>query len=469
MTRALRTGGASLALLLLSVTVASAQDARPTPAAPAPAPAPAGRDALQQAYQKEYTFLVNEEASLTQRLAEVEGDHARRVGAATTELAALEERLRALQLELEAERARAAKLDEQAATLDDGATALEAVLAQAEAVLPHDATPAAGDDPAQRLAAVDGAFGQVAGLLRARSSVRTEKGTFFLADGKQAEGDLVWVGAIGILGASPQAAGTLAPAGGGALQLWTGNDPVRCAALARSAAQGDALPVLPLYLYESLDKPADRPIEASFREYLRRGGDVAHVIVGLGVVAMVLVLLRAVILARTTKDPAALLDAVAPLVAAGRLDEALARCKATRGAAARVVEAMLPHLGAGSEKLESAAQERMVQEALRFERFETAILVSAAVAPLLGLLGTVTGMIATFDIITIYGTGDPKLLAGGISEALITTELGLEVAIPTLLLGNLLSSWTEGVRASMERAALRVSLLVKRPGEEGAA
>jgi biopolymer transport protein ExbB len=210
-------------------------------------------------------------------------------------------------------------------------------------------------------------------------------------------------------------------------------------------------------------------VDASFREYLRRGGDVAHVIVGLGVVALVLVLLRAVILARTTKDPAALLDAVAPLVAAGRLDEALARCKATRGAAARVVEAMLPFVcqGAGSEKLESAAQERMVQEALRFERFETAILVSAAVAPLLGLLGTVTGMIATFDIITIYGTGDPKLLAGGISEALITTELGLEVAIPTLLLGNLLSSWTEGVRASMERAALRVSLFAQK--DEGAA
>ena len=88
-----------------------------------------------------------------------------------------------------------------------------------------------------------------------------------------------------------------------------------------------------------------------------------------------------------------------------------------------------------------------------------AILVSAAVAPLLGLLGTVTGMISTFDVITVFGTGDPKLLSGGISEALITTQLGLSVAIPTLLAGNLVSGWAEQIRSGMERAALQAALL----------
>ena len=83
-------------------------------------------------------------------------------------------------------------------------------------------------------------------------------------------------------------------------------------------------------------------------------------------------------------------------------------------------------------------------------------MVIAAVAPLLGLLGTVTGMISTFEIITEHGTGDPKMLSGGISEALITTQLGLVVAIPMLLLGNMLKGWSEGVFGKLESTVLRL-------------
>jgi biopolymer transport protein ExbB len=98
----------------------------------------------------------------------------------------------------------------------------------------------------------------------------------------------------------------------------------------------------------------------------------------------------------------------------------------------------------------------VLHEAPHIERFGSAITVCAAVAPLLGLLGTVTGMIATFGVITEHGTGDPKLLSTGISEALVTTELGLVVAIPTLLLGSLLSARASALLATMERAALRI-------------
>ena len=66
-------------------------------------------------------------------------------------------------------------------------------------------------------------------------------------------------------------------------------------------------------------------------------------------------------------------------------------------------------------------------------------------------------MIATFDIITEFGTGNPKLLSGGISIALVTTELGLVVAIPALLLGNLLSGWAENIKGAMDKAALRIT------------
>ena len=70
-------------------------------------------------------------------------------------------------------------------------------------------------------------------------------------------------------------------------------------------------------------------------------------------------------------------------------------------------------------------------------------------------------MIATFDIITEYGTGDPRLLSGGISEALITTQLGLVVAIPLILLGNLLKSRANQLQSQMEEAALRVLNLMR--------
>ena len=84
-------------------------------------------------------------------------------------------------------------------------------------------------------------------------------------------------------------------------------------------------------------------------------------------------------------------------------------------------------------------------------------MVIASVAPLLGLLGTVTGMITTFDVITEFGTGDPKLLSGGISIALVTTELGLIVAIPALMLGSLLNAWARNIRRDIEHSALRAT------------
>jgi hypothetical protein len=82
------------------------------------------------------------------------------------------------------------------------------------------------------------------------------------------------------------------------------------------------------------------------------------------------------------------------------------------------------------------------------------IAICAASAPLLGLLGTVTGIISTFKLITVFGSGDVKTLSGGISEALITTEFGLIVAIPSLLLHAFLSRKARGVIGQMETAAV---------------
>ncbi|MGM0453517.1 MAG: MotA/TolQ/ExbB proton channel family protein [Thermodesulfobacteriota bacterium] len=85
------------------------------------------------------------------------------------------------------------------------------------------------------------------------------------------------------------------------------------------------------------------------------------------------------------------------------------------------------------------------------DKYITTILVLAAVAPLLGLLGTVAGMIKTFDVIAFFGTGNARAMAGGISEALITTQTGLIVAVPGLILGNFLSRRAQRIKDRMER------------------
>ena len=106
------------------------------------------------------------------------------------------------------------------------------------------------------------------------------------------------------------------------------------------------------------------------------------------------------------------------------------------------------------ELLEEVIYEQIITTQPKLERMLPLIQVTAATAPLLGLLGTVTGMIKTFRLITVFGTGDAKSLSTGISEALITTEFGLIVAIPAIILGAILSRKAKSVVASMEQTAV---------------
>ena len=98
-----------------------------------------------------------------------------------------------------------------------------------------------------------------------------------------------------------------------------------------------------------------------------------------------------------------------------------------------------------SDTLELKLAEAIMAERPSIERGISAVRIISVVAPLAGLLGTVTGMIVTFQMITLYGTGDPKLMAGGISQALVTTVLGLLVAIPTTLLHSFTASSAKGI------------------------
>ena len=105
------------------------------------------------------------------------------------------------------------------------------------------------------------------------------------------------------------------------------------------------------------------------------------------------------------------------------------------------------------ETLELELDEAIMRESSSLEKWLWAVKVVSIVAPLMGLLGTVTGMIQTFQAITLFGTGDPKMMASGISEALVTTMLGLFVAIPLVLLHALVANTCQGVVGILEEQA----------------
>jgi biopolymer transport protein ExbB len=134
-----------------------------------------------------------------------------------------------------------------------------------------------------------------------------------------------------------------------------------------------------------------------------------------------------------------------------------------------VLAAGLADINATVAQREAALEAALLAEAPRLERGLGLLAALGAVAPLLGLLGTVTGMIATFETIAVHGTGNPRLLSGGIGIALITTQAGLLIAVPVLLAHALIGRVIERRLLSLEGMA--VALLAReqadRPSVEG--
>ena len=129
-------------------------------------------------------------------------------------------------------------------------------------------------------------------------------------------------------------------------------------------------------------------------------------------------------------------------------------CK--KGIMARIVQAGLERQNQGRETGERAVYELLALEAPPLRRNLNTLAVIAGAAPLLGLLGTISGMITLFAAVTHYGTGDPKFLAGGISEALITAKTGLAIAIPVLFIHDLLRSAKDRLMADLENDTIAV-------------
>lgn len=180
-------------------------------------------------------------------------------------------------------------------------------------------------------------------------------------------------------------------------------------------------------------------LKPSLDEKAKEGGIVGYVIMTLGVIALIIAVLRFLILmgvessvkkqARDMKRPS------------------------LKNPLGRVLKVYQDNPKSDPESLELKLGEAMLKESPKINGWVMFIKIIAVVAPLLGLLGTVTGMIQTFQAITLFGAGDPQTMAGGISQALVTTVLGLVVAIPTVFAHWLVSNKAKNIEGILEEQA----------------
>lgn len=181
------------------------------------------------------------------------------------------------------------------------------------------------------------------------------------------------------------------------------------------------------------------------------GGIVLVAIVVLSIYGVYLFLVRFAKLSRERLEGDVLMTRVNAAVRDRDLELALDACEQHGGPIARTLHAALLRLPYGRQAVEAAFQEASLQEEQRLTRGLRPLATIAQVAPLLGLLGTVTGMIIAFAEISTGGTGNPALLAGGIGQALVTTAAGLIVAIPTLVGQSFLASKVDTILLEIDR------------------
>jgi biopolymer transport protein ExbB len=189
-------------------------------------------------------------------------------------------------------------------------------------------------------------------------------------------------------------------------------------------------------------------------EHIRKGGPVMAPILLLGAAALVICGIKWSQISRIRMVTPMDLQGMLAHLRQGKNQAALEQAQAIPGPVGELLATAVEHAEQPKEYIEEVLYEKLLDTKPKLEALLPIIALTAACAPLLGLLGTVTGMINTFNMITVFGAGDPRTLSGGISEALITTEFGLIVAIPALLIHAFLSRKVKGVLGSMEQTTV---------------
>lgn len=201
-------------------------------------------------------------------------------------------------------------------------------------------------------------------------------------------------------------------------------------------------------------------------ELFLRGGIFMYPILLCSVLALAIFLERLWVLRRKNVLPDSFIQNVEGLLRKNKVSEALFLCQGHRSSIAQVFLGGLKNTGRGMWLVKEGIEEMGGREAVTLERHVGILATIANLTPLLGLLGTVSGMIKTFNVISVQGVGNPSLLAGGIAEALVTTASGLCVAIPTLVCYRILKDRTEGLVFEMEEHSMKIIEILEGTGKD---
>lgn len=195
-------------------------------------------------------------------------------------------------------------------------------------------------------------------------------------------------------------------------------------------------------------------IKESWQEHLKKGGIWVIPIVGFAILSMVVATYKCFQVFFIRQPQPMVVHTIIEKIKKEDMEGARALASSQPGPASEMLMEGINHADESIELVEEVMFESILGVQPKLDRFLNVIAVTAATAPLLGLLGTVTGIIKTFKLMEIFGAGDPKPLISGISEALITTELGLILAIPALIAHALLTRKVTSILAQMEKLSV---------------
>jgi len=196
-----------------------------------------------------------------------------------------------------------------------------------------------------------------------------------------------------------------------------------------------------------------------------KGGIFMYPIILCSIVALGVFFERLWVLRRKNIIPEDFVNKVEELLKKQKLSEAMFLCQSDMSSIAKIFLAGLRNAGKGMWLVKEAIEERGSREATVLEKNVGILNTIANLSPLLGLLGTVSGMIKTFNAISVQGIGNPAPLAGGIAEALITTAAGLCVAIPTLVCHRFIKDKAASLIFEMEENSIRLVELMEKFSE----
>ncbi|CCH47319.1 MotA/TolQ/ExbB proton channel family protein [Pseudodesulfovibrio piezophilus] len=303
--------------------------------------------------------------------------------------------------------------------------------------------------------------------MEASGAVIRRTGAYIGTDGQDHTGEIIRIGTFSAAYREQDGSlGFLRPTAGGESLVAVKGDPGWSMSSTMNAFFDGTSAAFPIDISNGAALTRLAQEQKSVMEWLSAGGLLVWPIILVGVVAIILILERFYTLSRIRGNSTRNMKAILTMVSEGKWKQCQAFCSEKRKfPTCRIIGHTLQYMGNTREIIENAFQEGLLKELPTLERFLPTLHVLAAVAPLLGLLGTVTGMINTFQVITVYGTGDPRMMSGGISEALVTTQLGLAVAVPIMILHHILERRVDQIIGDMEEKGTGFAVALMKQGQ----